>query len=440
MSDGLSSYVETLRAPVDAALRGWLGMPDHELTWELQTRDATPSLTVTLRSPAGDAIVLDVARSTLGARSFASGAGISMSYRRRPDGSDPFSEPLWQARLRTWGAALRSSKSVRELTGAIATIASYAGVQDFMYRQGPRPDQSPPEGQLRLGFRCNQDCGFCWQNREWAEPPAEMYFRWLNELAELGVVDLVISGGEPTLHRALPELVERATREHGMRVCLETNAIRLAKPDYLALLRGAGLTHVFVSLHSHDPSTSDSLTRAPGTFWRTVAGVDSCLAAGLDVTVNTVVVRENYAQLEALAQFVLDRFWQVDGASIGRVIFSHPSAAFDRTWFEEHAPPLDLVSPHLLRAVQLLETHRVQVECVGTCGFPPCIVAEAPSVLRSLRLDALAPYATAGHEYAPPCATCGARGVCIGLRSEYVAIHGHRGIRPLVDWPADPRS
>ena len=58
-------------------------------------------------------------------------------------------------------------------------LKSYLGLDDDYYRRiffGVVGGSA----NLRLGFRCNQDCGFCWQSRKWPEPPAEMYGIWLD--------------------------------------------------------------------------------------------------------------------------------------------------------------------------------------------------------------------------------------------------------------------
>ena len=70
----------------------------------------------------------------------------------------------------------------------------------------------PPSGLVRTGFRCNQDCGFCWQSRSWAGYDAAQVQRWIEDLAAMGVTELTISGGEPTLDRALVEHVALAKR------------------------------------------------------------------------------------------------------------------------------------------------------------------------------------------------------------------------------------
>ncbi len=85
---------------------------------------------------------------------------------------------------------------------------------------------------LYLTFRCNSRCGYCnvWQDPVFdghRELTADGLRRCLDELAELGVTYLDITGGEPSLHRELSTAVRHA-HDLGMTVELTTNAIRFA--------------------------------------------------------------------------------------------------------------------------------------------------------------------------------------------------------------------
>ncbi|GAB2919760.1 radical SAM protein [Streptomyces mayteni] len=83
---------------------------------------------------------------------------------------------------------------------------------------------------LYVTFRCNARCGYCnvWQDPVFdghRELTADGLRRCLDELAELGVGYLDITGGEPSLHRELTVAVRHA-HQLGMTVDLTTNAIR----------------------------------------------------------------------------------------------------------------------------------------------------------------------------------------------------------------------
>jgi pyrroloquinoline quinone biosynthesis protein E len=117
------------------------------------------------------------------------------------------------------------------------------------------------------------------------------------EAHDLGVVQLGLSGGEPTLRPDLVELV-RCAKQLGLYSTLVTSAYRL-KRERLAQLKDAGLDHVQISIQAADAELSD---RIAGT-----ASYDDKLAAyratrelGFPLTVNVVLHRENLHQVEAM--------------------------------------------------------------------------------------------------------------------------------------------
>ncbi len=280
-------------------------------------------------------------------------------------------------------------------------------------------------GILRLGFRCNQDCPFCWQGRSWPDAPAGSRER-IDALADRGVAQLSITGGEPTVYKELPALIAHGVAR-GLRVGLQTNAIALANPGTLARVVEAGLSEVFVSLHSADEAVSDAMTRAPGTWKRTVAGIAACLAAGLRVRLNCVVGATNAAGLVDHARFAIERFPGLHGVS-----YSHPNRAFDPAAYRRASVPLDEVAGPLTDAARLLLDGGVAVEVLGTCGVPPCVVQDVPELLRVVAPDAFPALDSTDRRYGPDCDRCEFRPGCLGLRREYHDQHGFRGLRPVV--------
>ncbi|HMR07046.1 MAG TPA: radical SAM protein [Polyangiaceae bacterium] len=419
----LTPWVGALSSELEAALAGLFG-------GGVQGRGvakAAQPWSLLLRLEASD-LQLELAPAQDGAPAFVRGGGLAVSYRKRPDGTDPYVDAEGKRVLQGIAERVRalSSDAATEVLAAVERYRGASGAQDFMLRSY---DAARKEGNLRLGFRCNQDCGFCWQSRRWPDPPESFYQTWLDELANLGATRLVISGGEPTLHAGLAELLLRATKVHGMHVCLETNAMRLRNAEYLQGLKQAGLGEVFVSLHSHDAARSDALTRAPGTHEKTLAGVRACLAADLAVTLNCVILRETVGELGGFAAFVCEELTATE-----RVVFSQPSAAFDLEYYNAHSPHLSTVRAALPGAIARLRRAGIEVECVGTCGFPPCTVPEFPELWRSLGAEQVAASAAARHEFAAACDGCAARARCLGLRTEYRARHGDSGIAALTQF------
>jgi len=110
--------------------------------------------------------------------------------------------------------------------------------------------------------------------------------------------------------RDLPALI-RYAKQLGLRVNLITNGTTATRRRVRAWVR-AGLDSAQVSLEGSCPEVHDRLTQVPGSFARTLRGLDNLRAAGLQVHTNTTINRVNAGDLlrlvDLLATLGLSRF------------------------------------------------------------------------------------------------------------------------------------
>jgi pyrroloquinoline quinone biosynthesis protein E len=158
----------------------------------------------------------------------------------------------------------------------------------------------PPLALLaELTHRCPLRCPYCSNpldlSRAGAELDTSTWKRVLREAVDLGVLQVHFSGGEPLARRDLVELV-RHSAEIGLYGNLITSGIRL-DADRLAELVEAGLEHVQLSIQDSDASSGDHIAGLAGaqTAKRRVAYL--VREAGLPLTVNAVVHRQNLGRL-----------------------------------------------------------------------------------------------------------------------------------------------
>ncbi len=410
----LTPFVPSLADAVTAALRELLAIPEHlHVSWHEQR--ANPwrmELTV------GDvALQLHAPESE---PAFFQGARLALAYRGTAEPT------LLKAVVRRLRQAERDAVPIDALEAALRAWRPFAGMNDTDFR-----NVSATEALIRVGFRCNQDCGFCWQGREWPGPPREVLERWVDEMAAAGVRELMISGGEPTVYQELLDLVRRA-RAAGLQPWLQTNAIRMAKPDFAQSLVDAGVDGLSVSYHAGDAELSDLLTRAPGTHVRTEAGIRASMRAGLRIGLNCVVGRRNLPHLPATAARIVAEFLPLASSGLA-VSFSNPSEAYDPADGDPVA--LDEVAGPLSSAVRILIGAGIPVQAVGSCGFPPCVLRDVPEMVVPLPLDGLAPEHFASRRKPDACAPCALRDACVGPRDRDVRNFGSRGLVPFAERP-----
>ena len=94
---------------------------------------------------------------------------------------------------------------------------------------------------VEITQRCNNRCPYCEQTKADRDLSPARFAAILDELAVGGFEAVALGGGEPTLHPALPALLE-AARQRGLRVGLTTNA---RDPGQVTALADAGLLHSF---------------------------------------------------------------------------------------------------------------------------------------------------------------------------------------------------
>ncbi len=117
-------------------------------------------------------------------------------------------------------------------------------------------DVRPPMGLLaELTHRCPLQCPYCSNpvalERRRQELDTETWRRVFAEAAELGVLQVHLSGGEPALRPDLPELVA-ACVDAGLYANLITAGVNLDRAR-LEELADAGLDHVQLSLQAPRP-------------------------------------------------------------------------------------------------------------------------------------------------------------------------------------------
>jgi cyclic pyranopterin phosphate synthase len=144
--------------------------------------------------------------------------------------------------------------------------------------------------------RCNFRCNFCMpQHPTWMDSQALLSFEEMTRVAavvaDLGVTNIRLSGGEPLMRRDVEKLVGMLTKVPGIKaVSMTTNGALLK--EKARLLKENGLHCVTLSLHSLKPERYHEITGTRDVFSRVMEGLDEARNAGFErVKVNCVVTR-----------------------------------------------------------------------------------------------------------------------------------------------------
>lgn len=152
---------------------------------------------------------------------------------------------------------------------------------------------------LELTYACNLNCSFCYNDLALKGERLSLaeYETLLRDLANMGVLNLTLSGGEPLAH---PEFfrIGALARELGFAVRIKSNGHAL-RPDVALRIRDVIDPLVIdVSLHGAQAETHDKQTRVVGSFDRLLKNLAGMREVGLRVRVNTTLTRWNENELE----------------------------------------------------------------------------------------------------------------------------------------------
>jgi MoaA/NifB/PqqE/SkfB family radical SAM enzyme/SAM-dependent methyltransferase len=174
---------------------------------------------------------------------------------------------------------------------------------------------------LHTNNSCNLACTHCLVSSGPGETPGlapQQLRRVVDEALALGVERFYVTGGEPFLRPDIRELIGRISREKGREIIVLTNGMLFRGPRGIAL-QGLPreLVRFQVSLDGARPETNDRI-RGAGTFEKALDGVRFLSDQGFEVSLTTVVTRQNLGELPALTRIAAEA-----GARSQHLMWSH---------------------------------------------------------------------------------------------------------------------
>jgi radical SAM protein with 4Fe4S-binding SPASM domain len=157
--------------------------------------------------------------------------------------------------------------------------------------------------------RCNLSCRHCYLDAgpgldTGDELSTTEALAFIDDLADLGVPLLIVSGGEPLTRGDIWELLSHA-RDTGMGVALSSNGT-LITPDIAISLKESGVSYVGISLDGAERKTHERMRNVPGCFDAALEGLVNCREAGIKTGVRFTATRENQATIKPMIRLSRD--------------------------------------------------------------------------------------------------------------------------------------
>lgn len=171
-----------------------------------------------------------------------------------------------------------------------------------------RRPQAPLGMLAELTHRCPLQCPYCSNPIRLVKAAHELHTgEWLSvfsQAADLGVLQVHLSGGEPTVRRDLEDFV-RALSARGIYTNLVTAGVTLT-PSRLQRLADSGLDHIQLSLQAVDAESSDRIGHYKDGLVRKLEIARAVVDIGLPLTLNAPTHRHNIGQTSALIELALE--------------------------------------------------------------------------------------------------------------------------------------
>ena len=158
-----------------------------------------------------------------------------------------------------------------------------------------------------ITYACNQKCRYCIA-RAGKPDPDELTFdeidTVLDELIELKVGLINITGGEPLLKKDTALYIAQRASENGIELELLTNGM-LITPEVAQEFYNAGVRHAQVSLDCARPDIHDNQRGVKGAWAKTVKGIENLRNSGVHVMAAAVMNNETMKYFEETRQFLI---------------------------------------------------------------------------------------------------------------------------------------
>jgi radical SAM protein with 4Fe4S-binding SPASM domain len=186
----------------------------------------------------------------------------------------------------------------------VAALPQSSGSRRGLPEASGDPIPRPRLAVWELTLACDQKCVHCGPRAGIARPDeldTQECLRLVAELAELGVQEVTLIGGEAYLRDDFI-LVIRAIREHGMHATLTSGGYNLGRERADAMVE-AGVESVSISIDGLE-AQHDVLRDRVGSWRRAFEALAHLRAAGADVTANTQINALTRHDLPALLELL----------------------------------------------------------------------------------------------------------------------------------------
>jgi len=302
---------------------------------------------------------------------------------------------------------------------------------------------------MEITKKCNQNCIFCihpYNRKDATDVDFEFIKKRIREAIKEKVDYFLISGGEPTMHKNILEIVSYAKKLKIKNIELQSNGQNLSNMSFVKKLKKNGITKINVSFHAHTEKLLNSIRGVNKGYHKTIRGMKNCLKAGIKLGIIIVNCSENYKKLPGLIKFIDKNFAEADNINISLVapegrVLNNTKLVMKYSDFK----------PYLIKALEICKKSKIKnfdvSSTVPLClvdGYENHVISTIFLLTKHVIIDdhcnVLKIKDIKSKEFnnlddnlagkAPQCSKCTLNSICVGFFPKYGEINGYDDFIP----------
>lgn len=296
-----------------------------------------------------------------------------------------------------------------------------------------------------LGYSCNNNCSFCINSSRRNIVPDKTSKEVIKEIymaAKKEKIDIIeFIGGEATIRKDFFEIIKIAKKLKIPSINIATNGRAFSNFEFAKKAVESGLSSIIFSIHGHNSSLHDKLTRSEGSFEDLIKGINNLRKIGFaNINANTTVVKSNYRYLPKIAELHI----KLNIKDV-EYIFVDPQYGGAYENFNKLVPRISKAAPFMRKALEIgikNGFNRWKVRYVPLCYFREYI--ESISEINEARAfvskhwapdfkndDVVASRKLIARIKTEKCKSCRFYYKCEGMWKEYIARYGDEELKPV---------
>lgn len=162
-------------------------------------------------------------------------------------------------------------------------------------------------GYIQITRSCNQKCRFCSNPDTGESITLSQAKHYINDYAKRGYIGVFLTGGEPTLHPQLTDMIAYASSKNIL-PRLITNGQLLSEKKVLSALIDSGLRHIMLSVYSCEDRIQAKLSGNLASLSNIKKALDNIKDAAIRVDIITTINKYNASHLSQTAEWIVKSY------------------------------------------------------------------------------------------------------------------------------------